>query len=79
VQEGDQGRVVRRYPLATDSRADDCASAGVLTGRGCMRAAVRGFLGDQDRTVTDPVYRSAAPKRLAGEARRHAAERRVGR
>jgi len=55
-------------------RTDDCVSTGVLAERGWTPAAIRRFLGDPDRTATNPRYRSAAPMRLFSLARAVAAE-----
>jgi hypothetical protein len=60
--------------MTAAGRTDDCVSTGVLTDRGWTPAAVRRLLGDPDRTVPDPVYRSAAPMRLFSPARVAAAQ-----
>lgn len=58
----------------TAARTDDCVTTGVLAERGWTPAAIKRFLGDPDRTASNPVYRSAAPMRLFSLARAVAAE-----
>ncbi|WP_436533910.1 hypothetical protein [Actinoplanes sp. HUAS TT8] len=50
-------------------------SSRVLAERGWTAAAVRRFLGEPDRTVPNPVFRSAGPMRLFRLERVTAAER----
>ena len=54
--------------------ADDYAGTRVLAERGWTEAAIKRFLGEPDRRVPNPVYRSAAPARLYAIARVEAAE-----
>ena len=53
---------------------DEYAGSRVLARRGWTEAAIRRFLGEPDRRVPNPVYRSAAPARLYSMTRVTAAE-----
>lgn len=56
-------------------KSGDWVTAGGLAERGWTAAAIRRFLGEPDRTVPNPVVRSAAPVRLFSTERVEAAER----
>ena len=53
---------------------DEYAGSRVLAERGWTEAAIRRFLGEPDRRVPNPVYRTAAPARLYSMIRVTAAE-----